>query len=74
MESKKPNAAHRSAECCLLGCLLKLLIFHVQKAAAPKIGVEFRQKSIGALRLSLAMLYDDLRRRETSLNSIDIHR
>ena len=29
-----------------LGCLLKLSIFVVQKAAAPKNGVEFRQGSI----------------------------
>ena len=46
-----------------LGCLLKSPIFVVQKAAAPKNGVEFRHKSIGANRSSLATLYDDVRRR-----------
>ena len=38
-------------------------IFVVQKAAAPKIGVEFRQGSIGTIRGSLAMSYDVWRRR-----------
>ena len=33
-------------------------IFVVQKAAAPKSGVEFRQGSIGTIRSSLATLYD----------------
>ena len=42
-----------------LGRLLKSSIFVVQKAAAPKNGVEFRQRSIGALRSSLATSYDD---------------
>ena len=41
--------------------LLKLPIFGVQKAATPKNGVEFRQKSIGAIRCSLATLYDHVR-------------
>ena len=37
---------------------LKSSIFIVQKAAAPKSGVEFRQDSIGTLRSSLATSYD----------------
>ena len=45
--------------------VLKSSIFVVQKAAAPKNGVEFRQGSIGAIRSSLAMSYDALRRRAT---------
>ena len=36
-----------------------------QKAVAPKNGVRFDQKSIGAVRCSLAMSYDDWRRRST---------
>ena len=35
-------------------------------AAAPKNGIEFRQKSIGAIRCSLATSYDGWRRRATS--------
>ena len=42
--------------------LLKSPIFIVQKAAAPQNGVEFHQKSIGIIRCSVAMLYDDERR------------
>jgi hypothetical protein len=38
-------------------------IFVVQKATAPKSGVEFRQGSIGTIRGSLAMSYDVWRRR-----------
>ena len=45
-----------------LGRFLKLPIFIVQNAAAPKNGVEFCQKSIGVIRCSLATLYDDVRR------------
>ena len=45
-----------------LGHLLKSTIFVVQRAAAPKNGVEFRQKSIGAIRCSVATSYDDVRR------------
>ena len=41
--------------------LLKLPIFGVQKAATPKNGVEFRQKSIGAIRCGLATSYNDVR-------------
>ena len=41
---------------------LKSSIFVVQKAAAPKNGVEFRQGSIGAIRSSLATPYDVARR------------
>ena len=43
-----------------LDCLLKSPIFVVQKAAAPKNGVEFRHKSIGANRYCLATLYNDM--------------
>ena len=41
---------------------LKSSIFVVQKAAAPKTGVEFCQGSIGTIRSSLATLYDVWRR------------
>ena len=37
---------------------LKSSIFIVQKAAAPKSGVEFRQDSIGTIRNCLATSYD----------------
>ena len=37
---------------------LKSSIFIVQKAAAPKSGVEFRQASIGTIRSCLATSYD----------------
>ena len=37
---------------------LKSSIFIVQKAAAPKSGVEFRQGSIGTIRSSLATSCD----------------
>ena len=42
---------------------LKSSIFVVQKAAAPKTGVEFRQGSNGTIRSSLATSYDVARRR-----------
>ena len=45
---------------------LKSSIFVVQKAAAPKSGVKFRQGSIGAIRSSLATSYDASRRRAAS--------
>ena len=38
--------------------VLKSSIFVVQKAAVPKNGVEFRQKSIGDIRCSVATSYD----------------
>ena len=44
---------------------LKSSIFVVQKAAAPKTGVESRQSSIGTIRSSLATSYDVWRRRAT---------
>ena len=44
------------------GCLLKSLIFVIQKASTPKNGKEFRQKSIGVIRYCLDTLYDDMRR------------
>jgi len=39
---------------------LKLSILVVQKAAAPKTGVEFRHGSNGTIRSGLATLYDAL--------------
>ena len=42
---------------------LKSSIFVVQKAAAPKSGIEFRQSSNGTIRSSLAASYDVARRR-----------
>ena len=42
---------------------LKSSIFVVQKATAPKNGVEFRQGSYGTIRSSLATSYDVSRRR-----------
>ena len=48
------------------GCLLKLPIFAVQKATAPKNGVEFRQGSICAIRSSLPTSCDIWRRRTMS--------
>ena len=42
---------------------LKLSIFVVQKASAPKNGIEFRQGSNGTIRSSLATSYDVSRRR-----------
>ena len=46
---------------------LKSSIFIVQKAAAPKSGVEFCQGSIGTTSSSLATLYYVSRRRATSI-------
>ena len=46
--------------------LLKSPIFVVQKAATPKIGVEFRQGSNGTIRSSLATQYDVAGHRATS--------
>ena len=45
---------------------LKLSILVVQKAAAPKTGVEFRQGSNGTIKSSLAMSHDVWRRRAMS--------
>jgi len=42
---------------------LKSSILALQKAAAPKNGVEFRQGSDGTIRSSLATSYDVSRRR-----------
>ena len=42
---------------------LKSSIFVVQKATAPKSGVEFRQGSNGTIRVSLATSYNVWRRR-----------
>ena len=38
--------------------VLKSSIFVVQKAAAPKSGIEFRQDSVGSIRNSLATSCD----------------
>ena len=46
--------------------VLKSSIFVVQKATAPKSGVEFRQGSIGFIKSSLARSYDASRRRAAS--------
>ena len=46
----------------------KSSIFVVQKATAPKNGVEFRQGSIGTIRSSLATSYHIWRRRQFSTN------
>ena len=46
--------------------VLRSSIFVVQKATAPKTGVEFCQASIGAIRTSLATSYDVWRRRSAS--------
>ena len=51
-----------------LGCLIKSPIFAVQKAIAPKNGVEFRQGSNGSIRSSLATSCDVSRRRARSPN------
>ena len=45
---------------------LKLSIFVVQKAAAPKNGVEFRQGTNGTIRSSLTTSYDVARRHSIS--------
>ena len=45
---------------------LKSSIFVVQKAAAPKTGVVFRQSSIRTIRSSLATSYDVWRRHAAS--------
>ena len=50
-----------------LGQLLKSSIFVVQKAAAPKNWVEFRQKSTKVVRCSLPISYHNWRRRVMSL-------
>ena len=47
---------------------LKLSILVVQKAAAPKNGVECCQGSNGTIRSSLATSYDLSRRRQASYN------
>merc|ERR1712173_554569 len=48
--------------------VLKSSILVVQKTAAPKNGVEFRQGSIGTIRSSLAASCDLVRRRARSPN------
>ena len=50
------------------GCLLILSIFDVQRATASKYWIEFHQKSIAAVRCSLAYV---LRWRVTSLRNLD---
>ena len=65
MRAKKLMFPKTKVKSVQLGCLLKLSIFVVQKAAAQKNGVEFCQRSIGAIRCSLAMPYDDVRQCST---------
>ena len=43
-----------------IGRLLRSSFFVIQKIAAVKNGEAFRQKSIGAIRCSLATSYDDV--------------
>ena len=50
-----------------LGRLIKSPIFVVQMAAAPKNGVEFRQKFIWAISCSVATSYDKIRHRATQV-------
>ena len=49
---------------------LKSPIFVVQKAAAPKFGIEFRQGSNGTIWSSLATLCDVLRRHSESQSQL----
>ena len=56
------NRNKNNVESVQLVCLLKSSIFVVQKSAAPKNWVEFRQRSIGALRCSLATTTGDVAR------------
>ena len=51
--------------------VLKSLTFVVQKANAPKTGIEFHQGSIGAIKSSLATSYDAARRRAMSPWELD---
>ena len=48
--------------------VFKLSIFVIQKATAPKNGVEFRQGSIGTIMSILATSYDVWRHRQFSTN------
>ena len=48
---------------------LELSFFVVQKLALYQNGVAFRQKSIGDIRISLATLYDVVRRRTVLLKN-----
>ena len=49
--------------------ILKLSIFVAQRLALYQNGVEFRQLSIGDIRISLATLYDVVRRRTVLLKN-----
>ena len=57
-QSKLKSQLTSSVATASLNQGLKLSIFVVQKATAPKNGVEFRQGSIGTIRGSLATPYD----------------
>ena len=57
-QSKLKSQLTSSVATASLNQGLKLSIFDVQKATAPKSGVEFRQGSIGTIRGSLATPYD----------------
>ena len=57
----------------MLGCLLKLPNFVVQKAAAPTNGVEIHQKSIVAIIQSLATSYIDLLHATISMDIHNVH-
>ena len=54
--------------------VLKSSIFVVEKATAPKTGVEFRQGSIGAIGSSLATSYDAVGRCSEICYTGDTHR
>ena len=54
----------------LEACVLKLSIFVVQKLALHQNGVEFRQQSIGNIRISPATSYDVVRRRTMLLENL----
>ena len=54
----------------LEACVLKLSIFVVQKLALHQNGVEFRQQSIGNIRISPATSCDVVRRRTMLLENL----
>ena len=65
-QSKLKSQLSSSVVIASLNQDLKSSIFVVQKATAPKSGVEFRQGSVGAIRSGLATSHDVWRHRATS--------
>ena len=61
------KVAEKGVQYLMLRLLCESPIFVIQKAAAPKNGVEFCQNPICAVRSSLAMSCDDWQRRATSM-------